>query len=111
MLQASFASQPWTFYDAAIQGEFTGATMVNEAFKATLELRANGLFALEIVDEESDTVLVNETGLFTITAGPMAFMVTLKSDQETVRVGEIWPTGLNMTFDIGGTNYSFLLTK
>lgn len=111
LLQASFASQPWTFYDTAIQGEFAGSTMVNEAFQASLKLRANGSFALEIVDEESETVLVSEAGLFTITAGPMAFMVTLKSDQETVRVGEIWPTGLNMTFDIGGTNYSFLLTK
>ncbi len=111
MLQASFASQPWIFYDAAIQGEFTGGTMVNEAFRANLELRANGSFSLEIVDEENETALVDEVGLFTIAAGPMAFMVTLTSDQETVRVGQIWPTGLNMTFDIGGTNYSFLLTK
>lgn len=111
LLQASFASQPWTFYDAAIQGEFTGATMVNEAFQANLKLQANGSFALEIVDEENEVSLVDETGLFAITAGPMAFMLTLTSDQDTVRVGQIWPTGLNMTFDIDGTDYSFLLTK
>ena len=110
-LKAPFYAEEWNFYAEAIQGQFAGSTMVNEAYAATLAMNADGSYALEIADEENSLELVNETGTFTIAAGPMAYVITLNSEDETTRVGEIWPTGLNMTFDIDGTNYSFLLTK
>lgn len=111
VLEASFNGVDWVCYDGAILGEFGGGTMVNEAYLATLQMNADGSYSLMIMDQESESELVNESGLFTIAAGPMAYMITLNSDDESVRVGEIWPTGFNMTFDIAGTNYSFLLTK
>lgn len=110
-LKAMFAGQEWNFYGEAIQGQFTGGTMVNETYSATLQMNADGSYALEVLDQESGLELVRESGGFAITAGPMAYMITLTSRDETLRVGEIWPTGLNMTLDIGGTKYSFLLTK
>ena len=85
--------------------------MVNETYSATLQMNADGSYALEVLDQESGLELVRESGGFAITAGPMAYMITLTSRDETLRVGEIWPTGLNMTLDIEGTKYSFLLTK
>jgi hypothetical protein len=111
VLKASFDAQQWNFYDVAIQGQFSGGTMVNEAYAANMQLEADGTYTLEILDQEGDLVLVSEAGLFTITAGPMSYMITLNAEDAAVRVGDIWPTGLNMTFDISGTNYSFLLTK
>lgn len=112
ILKASFNSLEWNFFDAAVQGQFKGSTMVNESYVATLDMKADGSYALRIVDEESDSAqLVDETGAFTITAGPMSYMISLNSEDEVTRVGAIWPTGLNMTFDIDGTSYSFLLTK
>jgi hypothetical protein len=111
ILEAPFNGADWLFYEESVQGSFTGGTMVNEAYKAALELNPDGSYSLVIVDEESDLELVNELGEFTITAGPMSYMITLNSDAGTARVGAIWPTGLNMTFDIAGTDYSFLLTK
>ena len=111
VLKASFDAKEWVFYDAAIQGQFSGGTMVNEAYVAHLHLEADGTYALEIVDQEGDATLVSEAGSFTITAGPMSYMITLNTEDRAARVGDIWPTGLNMTFDISGTNYSFLLTK
>lgn len=111
VLKASFHDEQWVFYEASIQGHFTGGTMVNESYAASLQLEADGTFALEILDQEGDVVLVNESGSFTINPGFMSYMITLNSEDGTVRVGDIWPTGLNMTFDISGTSYSFLLTK
>lgn len=101
----------WHFYDAAIQGEFSGGTMVNEAYLATLTMNADGSFELVIVDQENDNLeLMRQNGTFNISAGPMAHMVTLTAPA-SVSAGEIWPTGLNLTFEIDGTNYSFMLTK
>lgn len=112
VLEATFHGLDWVFYAEDILGEFSGGTMVSEAYRANLQMKADGSYTLEIVDAESDFAeLVNEVGAFTITASPMAYVVSLSSSDGTVRVGEIWPTGFNMTFDIGGTNYSFLLTK
>ena len=85
--------------------------MVSEAYRAALELNADGSFALVIADEENDAELVKEDGTFSITAGPMSYMITLNSKDGKTRVGAVWPSGLNMTFDIAGTDYSFLLTK
>lgn len=100
----------WLFYDAAIQGQFTGATNVAEAYKATLHLQADGSYDLLVVDPENDLELLNQTGTFTITPGPMAYNLTLNSPT-ALSVGEIWPSGLNMAFEIDGTTYSFMLTK
>jgi hypothetical protein len=111
VLRASLNGFDWVLYDEAILGEFTGGTMVNEAYLATLQTDADGSYTLTIVDQDRDsTELVNEAGVFTILPGPMSYVLTLTHD-ETVRVGDIWPSGFNMTFDIDGTNYSFLLTK
>ncbi len=42
----------------------------------------------------------------------MAYLITLTSADSEVSVGQIWPTGLNMTIEVeGGDNFSFLLTK
>ncbi len=109
-LQASFNDVDWIFYADAIQGHFTGGTMVNEAFVAELDLSSDGSYVLEIIDNESELTLVGEAGVFSIKAGPMSYILTLSSE-DRVRAGDIWPTGLNMTFDIDGTNYSFLLMK
>lgn len=111
VLKALFDTTEWVFYEAAIQGQFSGGTMVNETYVARLNLEADGTYALKIVDQEGDITLVSEAGAFAITAGPMSYMITLSSENGATRVGDIWPTGLNMTFDISGTNYSFLLTK
>lgn len=111
ILEAAFAGVDWLFYDESVQGQFSGGTMVNEAYRAALELNADGSFALVIADEENDAELVKEDGTFSITAGPMSYMITLNSKDGKTRVGAVWPSGLNMTFDIAGTDYSFLLTK
>lgn len=103
----------WTFYDASIQGEFTGATMVAEAYTATLKLNPDGSYELAIIDQgkEDEVIeLLRETGTFSVSAGPMAYVLTLTS-ADFVSVGEIWGTGLNMTFELDGTSYNFMLTK
>lgn len=110
-LSEALTDVEWLFYDAAIQGEFTGGTMVAEAYSATLQMNADGSYELVIVDKENGNLeLLNETGTFSITASPMAYVITLTSPT-AVSVGQIWPTGLNMTFEIDGTSYSFMLTN
>lgn len=111
-LNASFSGVEWSFYDGAVQGVLTGSTMVNEAYVATLMLHADGSYGLSIIDgDNEDAELINEEGTFAIAAGPMSYMITLNSNDSNVSVGDIWSTGLNMTFEIDGTSYSFLLTK
>lgn len=102
----------FVFYDELVQGFFDGFTMVEEAYYATLTLNPDGTYALLIVDEDNDDeVLIEETGTFSVNPGMMAFEITLTSTTSNTSIGAIWTTGLNMSFEINGTNFSFLLTK
>ncbi len=117
-LQASFKyaeegpEAEWLFYDEAVQGKFSGSTMVAEAYVAVLDLTPDGRYELSVIDEENGgIVLLEQAGDFAISMSPMAYLITLTSADSEVSVGQIWPTGLNMTIEVEGDNFSFLLTK
>lgn len=102
----------WLFYDEAVQGRFSGSTMAAEAYRAVLDLTPDSRYELTVIDEQNDgTILIEQAGDFAVSVSPMAFMITLTSDDSEVSVGQIWPTGLNMTIEVIDDNYSFLLTK
>ncbi len=58
-LQASFKyaeegpEAEWLFYDEAVQGKFSGSTMVAEAYVAVLDLTPDGRYELSVIDEET----------------------------------------------------------
>lgn len=108
-LEAAFGAEDLVFYNAQIVGQFTGGTMSSETLQAKLELTAAGEYTLTILDEENGIELMHESGTFEIVPGPMAYQLQLQAG-ETARVGDIWPTGFNMSFQIDGTDYRFLLT-
>lgn len=102
----------WLFYDEAVQGRFSGSTMAAEAYVAVLELTPDGRYGLTVIDEQNDgAILLEQAGDFAVSVSPMAYLITLTSDDSEVSVGQIWPTGLNMTIEVTGDNFSFLLTK
>lgn len=110
-LETSFNGQSWTLYNEEVQGLFAGGTMVNENYRAELSLNSDGSFSLVILDQAQEGLeLLKSEGFFTITPGPMAYRVNLEGEGFT-SAGDIWPTGLNLTFNVEGSDCSFLLTK
>ncbi len=111
-LSETVTNVEWLFYDEDIQGTFSGHTMSEEGYLATLVLNPEGTYELLIVNENNNNEqLVSENGTFSITAGPMAYILTLTSSESNSSVGAIWSTGLNMTIEVNGTDFSFMLTK
>lgn len=108
-LTAAFGTEELLFYNSQILGRFSGGTMGAESIVAQLELGVDGQYQLTIVDEANGIELLQEKGTFSIVPGPMAYQLALESEGAK-RVGDIWPTGFNMSFNIDGTDYRFLLT-